>query len=347
MVKRMFWKKIVAGMTAVMLVGSVFTGCKKNDSTKSGGKVGTITIGTQEMPNDEGLAKAKNILEKKMGVKVKVVKFDSGKDVNNALKAKSIDFGLQGSTLSALAISTGIPIKVIWIHEVLGDIESLAVRKKDHITSIKQLKGKKIAVPFATTAHYCLLRYLSSQGLSEKDVTLLDMDPNSAYAAWKRGDIDAAWIWQPALQKVLDEGGEILVSNGDAAKEGYMTANVEVVNADFAKEHPDLVKKYVEAMIEARNMYKEDEEDSVTALAKSLGLSDKDVKLQIAGAIWPTAEEQIGEDYFGTSEKKGALVENLLDTAKFLKDQKNITSVPDKSAFEEGVAPEYIEEALK
>lgn len=144
MVKRMFWKKIVAGMTAVMLAGSVFTGCKKNDSAKSGGKVDTITIGTQEMPNDEGIAKAKNILEKKMGVKVKVVKFDSGKDVNNALKAKSIDFGLQGSTLSALAISTGIPIKVIWIHEVLGDIESLAVRKKDHITSIKQLKASCI-----------------------------------------------------------------------------------------------------------------------------------------------------------------------------------------------------------
>ena len=125
---------------------------------------------------------------------------------------------------------------------MLGNIESLAVRKKDNIKSIADLKGKTIAVPFATTSHYCLLRYLNSQGMSESDVKLLDMDTNSAYAAWKRGDIDAAWVWQPALQSILDDGGEILVSNGDAAKEGYMTANVEVVSSDFAEKHPELVQ---------------------------------------------------------------------------------------------------------
>ena len=188
---------------------------------------------------------------------------------------------------------------------------------------------------------------MSSQGLSEKDVTLLDMDTNSAFAAWKRGDIDAAWIWQPALQNVLNEGGEILVSNGDAAKEGYMTANVEVVREDFAKEHPDLVQKYIKTMLEAQKYYKDSKDDAVTALAKQLGLSNSDVTTQIAGAIWPSAKEQISSDYFGTSDKIGAFADNLLDTAKFLKDQKNITKVPAKSAFEKGIAPEYIEKALK
>lgn len=345
------WKKAAACAMAVVMAGSVFAGCGKKDSSSSKSSsskdVETVTIGTQEMPNDEGIAKAKDLLEKNMGVKVKIVKFSSGKDVNNALKAKSIDFGLEGSTSSSLAIATDIPIKVIWIHEVLGDIESLAVRKKDNIKSIKDLKGKKIAVPFATTSHYCLLRYLSSQGLSEKDVTLLDMDTNSAFAAWKRGDIDATWIWQPALQNVLNEGGEILVSNGDAAKEGYMTANVEVVREDFAKEHPDLVQKYIKTMLEAQKYYKDSKDDAVTALAKQLGLSNSDVTTQIAGATWPSAKEQISSDYFGTSDKIGAFAENLLDTAKFLKDQKNITKVPAKSAFEKGIAPEYIEKALK
>ena len=139
------------------MAGSVFAGCGKKDSSSSKSSsskdVETVTIGTQEMPNDEGIAKAKDLLEKNMGVKVKIVKFSSGKDVNNALKAKSIDFGLEGSTSSSLAIATNIPIKVIWIHEVLGDIESLAVRKKDNIKSIKDLKGKRIAVQFAKTSN--------------------------------------------------------------------------------------------------------------------------------------------------------------------------------------------------
>ena len=245
--KKRLWTKLAACALAGTMAITGLTGCKSSDK-KDSDSVDTVRIGTQEMPNDEGIAKAENYLEEKMGVKVKLVKFDSGKDINNALKANSIDFGLEGSTSTALALSTGIDVKLIWIHEVLGDIESLAVRKKDNIKSIADLKGKTIAVPFATTSHYCLLRYLESQGMSESDVKLLDMDTNSAYAAWKRGDIDAAWIWQPALQSVLDDGGEILVSNGDAAKEGYMTANVEVVSSDFAEKHPDLVKKYIEAV---------------------------------------------------------------------------------------------------
>lgn len=339
------WKKLAACAIAGTMAVTGMTACG-NSSSSDSGSADTVRIGTQEMPNDEGIAKAENYLEEQLGVDVQIVKFDSGKDVNNALKANSIDFGLEGTTSAALALSTDIDIKVIWIHEVLGDIESLAVRKEDNIKSIADLKGKTIAVPFATTSHYCLLRYLNSQGLSESDVTLLDMDTNSAYAAWKRGDIDAAWVWQPALQSILDDGGEILVSNGDAADEGYMTANVEVVSADFAEEHPDLVQKYIEAMQEARNLYSDDQDTAVSALSDELGLTEDEIKTQIAGAEWVSAEDQISSEYLGTSGAVGALADNLLDTANFLKDQKNITSVPDKSVFEEAVDPQYIEAVL-
>lgn len=339
------WKKLAACAIAGAITITGLTACG-NSSSSDSDSVDTVRIGTQEMPNDEGIAKAENYLEEKLGVDVEIVKFDSGKDVNNALKADSIDFGLEGTTSAALALSTEIDIKVIWIHEVLGDIESLAVREEDNIESIADLKGKTIAVPFATTSHYCLLRYLNSQGLSESDVTLLDMDTNSAYAAWKRGDIDAAWVWQPALQSILDDGGEILISNGDAAEEGYMTANVEVVSADFAEEHPDLVEKYIEAMQEARDLYNNDEDTAVSALSDELGLTEDEIKTQIAGAEWVSAEDQISSEYLGTSGAVGALADNLLDTANFLKDQKNITSVPDKSVFEEAVDPQYIEAVL-
>lgn len=346
--KKRVWKRTLAAALSVALVGSLAAGCKKkNAAGGSSGKVDTVTIGTQEMPNDEEIAKAKNYFEKKMGVKVKIVNFDSGKDVNNALAAKSIDFGLEGTTPSALAIATDIPVQVIWVHEILGDIEALAVRKKDNIRSIKDLKGKKIAVPFATTSHYCLLRYLKSQNISENDVTLLDMDPSGAYAAWKRGDVDAAWIWRPTLQKVLDDGGKILVSNKDAADEGYMTANLEVVRTDFAEAHPDIVTKYIQALMEAQNLYKNNKDDALTSLSAQMGLDKSEVQEQIKGSLWLTAKEQLESKYLGTGSKKGELADTLYDTANFLKDQKNINNVPDKSVFEERVNPEFIEDALK
>ena len=65
------------------------TACKSGGSSSDSDSVDTVRIGTQEMPNDEGIAlKQKNYLEDQLGVKVKLVKFDSGKDVNNALKSQ-------------------------------------------------------------------------------------------------------------------------------------------------------------------------------------------------------------------------------------------------------------------
>ena len=79
---------------------------------------------------------------------------------------------------------------------------------------------------------------------------------------------------------------------------------------------------------------------------QQLGLKENEVKTQISGSEWVSAKDQISDEYLGTSDKVGKMADNLLDTAKFLKDQKNITSVPDKSTFENAMAPEYIESVL-
>ena len=76
------------------------------------------------------------------------------------------------------------------------------------------LIGKKIATPFASTAHYSLLNALKLNGISEKDVELLDMQPADIYAAWQRGDIDAAYVWEPTLANLLSDG-KILLSSAD------------------------------------------------------------------------------------------------------------------------------------
>ena len=170
------------------------TGCKSSDK-KDSDSVDTVRIGTQEMPNDEGIAKAENYLEEKMGVKVKLVKFDSGKDINNALKANSIDFGLEGSTSTALALSTGIDVKLIWIHEVLGDIESLAVRKKDNIKSIADLKGKTVSIGSSGSGvYYNAIDVLGAYGLTEDDITPTYQSFGDSVDALQDGKIDAAFV---------------------------------------------------------------------------------------------------------------------------------------------------------
>ncbi len=345
-------KKIVRKWIAMAAAGvctiGLLSGCGNSDSNRDAGstkKADSVIIGTQEMPNDEGIAKAMDYFSEEMGVPVEIKQFDSGKDVNMALASGSIDFGLLGSCPAALAISQDLGVKCIWIHEILGSTESLVARKDSGVASIGDLKGKNVATPFASTSHFSLLHALESEGLSESDVNLLDMQPSEIYAAWQNGQIDAAYVWEPTLSELEDS--VLLCTSSDVAKMGYMTSNVELVRTEFMEQNPELVEAYIRAVGKAVDMYQGEKEKAVSTIASALELSEEDAEKQMAGSTWLSAEEQLGEAYFGTSEKKGALAQNLYDTATFLKDQGSITAVPDLSVFEDAVDGSAIEAVVK
>jgi taurine transport system substrate-binding protein len=337
-------KKILAVVMALTLTAVLFTGCGGSNETASDlPKV--VNIGTQQMPNDEKLAIAKGFFEEELGVKVNIIEFQAG-EIRNAMVSKDIDFALLGSSSATLGIANGIEAEVIWIHEVLGDAEQLVVKKDSNINSIQELVGKKVATPFSTTTHYSLLKALELNGISEKDITLLDMQMPEVYAAWQRGDIDAAYAWEPTLSNLLKDGRSILSSKDMAAK-GVVTSNVEIVRKEFAEQYPELVAKYIRALNKAVKLYNENQADAIKTIADALEITEEEALKQTQGSIWLTAEQQLDPAYFGTSSKKGNLVNSLKDTADFLYEQKSLVSKPELSVFEKAVNPSYIENALK
>lgn len=346
-------KKILADIAIVTIAGVLLAGCgtpkgtsaAKANSTSSSNIPKVVNIGTQQMPNDERIAITKDFFEKEMGVKVNIIEFQAG-DIRNALVSKDIDFALLGSASAAQGIASGIDIETIWIHEVLGDAERLVVKKNSNINSIKDLVGKKIATPFTTTTHYSLLKALELNGVSEKDVTLLDMQMPDVYAAWQRGDIDAAYAWEPTLSNLLKDG-KTIISSKDMAEKGVVTSNVEVVRREFAEKYPDIVTKYIKAVNKAVKLYNENQTEAVKTLADSLKITQEEALKQTKGSIWLTAEQQLEPAYFGTSAKKGNLVNSLKDTADFLYKQKSLMNEPKSSTFEKAVNPSFIENALK
>lgn len=343
-------RKLVTLLMITAMITTVFAGCGSDKSSGGGSTSGSekakkVIIGTQEMPNDEGIAKAEDYFSTEMGVDVEIKQFDSGKDINTALASGSIDFGLAGSCPAALAISQDFGIKVIWIHEVLGPVESLVSRKAADIKSVEDLKGKTVATPFASTAHFSLLHAMENAGLTEKDVNLLDMQPSEIYAAWQNGQIDAAYIWEPTLSQMED--AVTVCTSSDMADAGYMTTNLEMVRTEFADANPDIVVAYIKAVNKAAELYQSNKDEAVSIIAKAMKLDNEAAQSQMEGSTWLSAKEQLGEDYFGTTDAKGAFAQNLYDTAKFLKEQGSISEVPEKSVFEEAVDSTYLEKAVQ
>ena len=132
--------KIIAGILSAVIALSAFAGCGNNTSSSSEeGKATTVTIGTLDLVNGDLIAQYEKWYETELGVDVKIVKFDSGKDINSALASGSIDIGQEGTSPAALAIASGIDIEVFWIGDIIGAAETLVAKNGSGITSLNSV----------------------------------------------------------------------------------------------------------------------------------------------------------------------------------------------------------------
>ncbi len=334
-------KKLVLVLLLIMVL--LVTSCGNSQKEQ------VINVGYLRVPNDETVAKNMGYIDeyfKQQGIKVNYIVVDSGVEANKAFASKSIDFASMGNTNGVVALSKGLDTELIWIHEIIGSIEALVVREDLGIKDVKDLKGKKIATTFSSTSHYILLNVLKEAGI-EKDVTILDMKTTDIVAAWQRGDIDAAYTWEPSKSKLLELNGEVLIDSAEMAKKGFVTANVGLVRKEFAKENPELVKGLIAQLSKASELYRKDPEKAINAASKEIEISPEEAKVQMTGSIWLSNEEALSDKYFGTSKKRGAFVDQMYNTAVFLKEYKSIQNLPTKKQFEEFINPKYIEEISK
>ncbi len=253
----------------------------------------------------------------------------------------SIDIGLVGSSPAANGIAQGLPYEVIAIYDVIGNSEALAAR--EGITAIADLKGKKIGAPFGSTTHYSLLQVLKLNSISPSDVTLIDLNPTDLLAAWTRGDIDAAYVWQPTLQKLYDSGGHELTASDKVADLGFPTFDLAIATRDFASEYPEVVAVYLQNLSKAVDLYRADPQQAYTLIGTELSITPEEAQSQAGGLIWLTAEEQLASTFFGTSDAPGALGQALKTTADFLVEQQVIREAPELPAFQTGANPGYLQ----
>ena len=330
-------KSIIFAVMLMLSLSTIFSGCgeeKKGGNDAAGDKADTVVIGTMNLVNGDLIAQYEKWYENELGMKAKVIRFDSGKDIISALASNSIDIGEAGTSPAALAISNNLDIKVIFIGDVIGAAETLVVKNDSGIESVKDLAGKKIATPFASTAHYSLLNALKLEGMSESDVKLLDLQPDDIFAAWQRGDIDGAYIWYPVLGRLLEDGKSI-TDSAKLAEKGVVTADLVVARTPFAEKNPEVVKKFVELQLKANDVILDKPEQAAKEISSVLEISEKDASEQITQFKYLKADEQIDQ-------LKNSMAQTLKSTADFLVEQKSIKTAPSLEDFTSKVTAEYI-----
>lgn len=202
------------------------------------------------------------------GVKVEWVLSAGSNKANEYLRSDAIDFGSTAGAAALLARANGSAIQCVYIFSK-PEWAALVVPKDSPITSVEQLKGKKIAATKGTDPYFFLLRSLNAVGLSASDVEVINLQHADGKAALERGDVDAWAGLDPFMaQTELEAGSTLLYRNIDFNSYGFLNAR-----QDFIEKYPAYVTRVLTQYERARQWILENPDEAAQILADEASLS--------------------------------------------------------------------------
>ncbi|MFF0392413.1 aliphatic sulfonate ABC transporter substrate-binding protein [Kitasatospora sp. NPDC004615] len=248
----------VAVLTAAGLLTACGYGSKSDDKASaapaaSGAKLSADTVKIGYFANlTHGTALVglkQGILQQELGgTQIKTQVFNAGPAEIEALNAGSIDIGWIGPSpsINGYTQSGGKSLKIVG-GSASGGVKLVVNPAK--ITSVDELKGKRIATPqLGNTQDVALLNYLAGKGwkvdanTGDGDVKVIRSDNKVTPDAYKSGSIDGAWVPEPTASKLVTLGAKVLLNEKDVWPDKKFVITNIIVSQKFLTEHPDVVE---------------------------------------------------------------------------------------------------------
>ena len=328
-------------LSALALTGALLGGCG-SPKTTSGPKA-TVVIGYENNGADpEMVAMARRYFAKYMpGVTVELREFTSGPASLAALASGSLQFmtGI-GNPPAAAAIGQGVKLELIWAQERYTTDEGLVVRQGSGVHALRDLVNKSLALAVGSTSSFEVATALANAGIPDSAVHIVNMSPPAMVAAWERGQLSAAYVWDPAFDTMLHDHGYAIMYDQDVAKQAPIF-NIAVVQAKWAKDHRQLVLGFIRAEQAGVAYYKSHPAQAVADMAKEAGISVALAKTELKGYRILSVQDQLGQEGLGqgTGVRTALATVSLQAAAEYLQSIHQIPSTTvDMSSY---VDPSY------
>jgi len=220
-----------------------------------------VTVRIAHFPNithsQALVGKARGQFQKELGQNNKIdwKVFNAGPSEIEALFAGEVDIGYigPGPAINGFVKSNG-ELKII---AGATDAGAILVSRKDLvIKDIKELSGKKVAIPqFGNTQDLSLRNILKENGLKDTTkggtVEIRQAENPDIKTLLDKGEIDAALVPEPWGSRLIKEVQANVVLDYDQVwRQGKYTTAVVIARTEFLKKYPDLVEKFLRAHVE-------------------------------------------------------------------------------------------------
>lgn len=253
-----------------------------------------IRIAWQPDPNAPlYLAREKGWFEE-AGLRPQYVQFLAAPPMFSALQSESVDVADMGLAPAIIGKGQGIDIKVVAVALDVSATNALVVQKALNVSSAKDLKGKRIGAQKGTTPFFGLIRYLEREGMGLKDIQYVDVNAPNAVPAFRKGEVDAIWVWSPWQNMLVGMGGKRVVSNKDI---GALAPQVWAVRSDWAKKNPEALQRFLRVIDRGFREIGANRDLAVKQLAATLNVEPPIAAEILAANDYPALQAQGAASY--------------------------------------------------
>ena len=229
-----------------------------------------LRLGYQKSAVNLVILKLQGTLEKRFpNTKVTWIEFPAGPQLLEALSVGSLEFGLTGDAPPVFAQAAGKDLVYVGAEPAKPESSAILVLQDSPITSLSDLKGKKIALQNGSSAHYLLVRAVDKVGLQWGDIQPIYLTPSDARAAFERKSVDAWAIWDPFYAATELSLPTRVLSSGKGLSDNN---SFYLASSEFATQHADAVVALFEELSRADQFVQTQRAKAIALIANFSGL---------------------------------------------------------------------------
>ncbi|HEU4975684.1 MAG TPA: ABC transporter substrate-binding protein [Baekduia sp.] len=202
------------------------------------------------------------------GLDVKITNFETDDQINSAFASGKLD-GTNIATHTALRFAAaGLPIKIVLLED--ESLKADAILSGPDVTSIKDLKGKKVAYEEGTTSDILLSYALAHNGMSKQDIQPVPIPAADAGSAFIAGKVPVAVTYEPYLTTALKQNkdAKLLYTAGE---DPGLVSDVFVVSEDTLNNKPGQIAALIKTWGQSVDYYNNNKKDAQAIISKAVG----------------------------------------------------------------------------